>query len=299
MVFVQLLNMPRNICCICRTGTSKPWHQPFSYQQYFEGCFGVDISVNPDESANSATSQTRRMLCSSCQADVRRYKNMGKTRFDKPNSGAGKIGKPGHKRIGGVRVKSPPELFVEPPPKPGTCSIATNTEIVHQDISKLQRDSAELSDLTTIQPDKMLSSTHEKIYTTITKHKLNQSQNTNDPDVIYLRNSRGPPLKLQKVTDTRVNSKDASKRTVRNRAVSQEKFEKRISSTSNCSTQSIEENITTQRVVQMNRDREGYAKALKKAKFVVHANFSRHTVLKMRSMMPMTLFKKNKAFVQD
>ena len=74
---------------------------------------------------------------------------------------SGKIGKPGDKQISGVRVKSFPEVFVEPPPKPGppgTCIIATNTEMHHEEISKLQHDSSELNDLTNIHMTKTTES---------------------------------------------------------------------------------------------------------------------------------------------
>lgn len=117
------------------------------------------------------------------------------------------------------------------------------------------------------------------------------------PDAIYARNARGPPLKLQKITDIRINSKDASNRTIRNRAKIHENFEKRMSCTSFAN--SDEESITTQRVAQMKRDRTGYCKALKLAKFTVHARFSRKTVLTMKSLMPMTLFKKVKRLFVD
>ena len=49
----------------------------------------------------------------------------------------------------------------------------------------------------------------------------------------------------------------------------------------------------------MKRDRVGYGEALKKAKFMVHAKFSRKTVLQMKALMPMTLFKKVKRIFRE
>ena len=131
-----------------------------------------------------------------------------------------------------------------------------------------------------------------------TKHLLTSAERTSDLDEIFVRNERGPPIKLQKITDTRVDSKEASKRTVRNRAKSHEKFERRTSciSSTRASGETISENLLTQRAAQMKRDGVGYGEALKKAKFMVHTKFSRKTVLQIKALMPMTLFKKVSVF---
>lgn len=150
-----------------------------------------------------------------------------------------------------------------------------------------------------MQSDKLLSSQQENLFLRMAKHKLDSAKHSSsNPGVIYARNARGPPVKLQKVTDARVDSKDASNKTLRNRAKEHECFERRAS----CSTTNaahVDDNLTIQRATQMKRDRDGYAKALQAAKFIVHAKFSRKTVLAMKALMPMTLFKKVKRLFLD
>lgn len=136
--------MPSTICCICGTQTSKRWHQPYSYRDDFEPCFGVNMNLNPDQCGNSTTLPTAvtvSKLCDSCRADVRRFRNVGKTKFDKPNSKMGKIGKPGHKSVGGLRTKSPSEVYVDPPTpckSPLANSIGCNTDIIGDQLTELQ-----------------------------------------------------------------------------------------------------------------------------------------------------------------
>ena len=93
-------------------------------------------------------------------------------------------------------------------------------------------------------------------------------------------------------------SNTASNRTVRNRAKKHEDFETMTSTTSSTS-DDFAESLARQRSVQMLRDKSGYSAALKKAKFKVHAQFSRKTVLSMRSLMPMALFKKIKRMMTE
>ena len=174
-------------------------------------------------------------------SDVKKYRKQGKTKFDKPNSMKGKLGRKAHKQCGGVREKSSLDVFVEPPPKPGTCTFAIQPDIEGPEIARFQQSHQDMIDINTFDQDRMLSHQQEKVLRGATKHLLTSAKRTSDPDVIFVRNERGPPIKLQKVTDTRVDSKGASKRTVRNRAKSHEQFERRTSCVS--ATRASEETI--------------------------------------------------------
>ncbi len=140
----------REICCICGTQRRGRWYKRDNYEIDFAACFGIDVSNGPP---NSET----RDLCSSCRSDVSRYRSHGKTKFGKLDSLRGKKGRPGHRNIGGVRAKSKPEEYVDPPirpthksyPNPNTNKISDQTEQVQENRETTSLEDGNISDTST------------------------------------------------------------------------------------------------------------------------------------------------------
>ena len=297
--------MPVTICIICGTKTSKKWSIPTTYEHDFPACFGV--SANEIESS-LLNSTALRKLCTSCQSDISKFRRFGKTNLSKFGAKKGLQGKSGHKNIGGKRVPTPPEFFqnvstskqsasaTNSTPTVTACSVGLNTDMGMNNLQSMENRVHELKQITNVSNDMMLNSEQESLFLKMTKHKLENAQQQTEQNTIYAHNRRGGPIKLKKVEHVRVNSNEASKRTIRKRAKAMEDMEKTISVRSQTQTSNdvITNAVLTQRAAQIKRDRTGYLEACKKANFKTHAKFTRKTVMEMRSLMPMTLFKKVK-----
>ncbi len=189
------------------------------------------------------------------------FRKTGKRQLSKFDSKKGKQGKAGHRARGGVRTKTSPESFL-PTSTTVSCEIAHQVNVTEDDLRKLQRDSNRLKSLETVDGEKMLTPEQEQLCTKFIKHKLKQSTQKcehKDRGVIQARNKGGAPITLQRITDPRKTTCEASQRTLSERNRKSLDYERLTTCPSNSTDDEIIQSVMMQRAAQMKSHRHAWA----------------------------------------
>ena len=124
----------------------------------------------------------------------------------------------------------------------------------------------------------------------------NRDNNTDDDDCIVIPHvgSGGKSKRYIKVPKTQVGSGDAAKRTKNIRSKFMEKIEQIMSTSKNKMS-----GVHPQRVNNIPRDKEGYAAAVEEAGLKIITKLSRETVLSLRSVMTLRMWRVLKRIFTD
>ena len=130
--------------------------------------------------------------------------------------------------------------------------------IPKDELAKLRKDSTTLHELKDLNPKKMLTPNPEEFFTSLTKHKLNASDQIQEREgrkIIYAQNKKGGPITLQRITEPRKRTSEITSRTQAERNRNARDFERATCCPSTCIPEEINESVLLQRATQIRSDR--------------------------------------------